>query len=151
MEPALILLGVLVVVGAVLYIHDRLTRKPGDDPSPRDEQPQGCTDTSCVLREACPSEQLLANACGEKPVYYDDEELDQFNGRQAQDYSPEEVDQFREVLYTLKHNEILAWHHSLGKRGIVLPDTLRDELLMLASEQPDTSQTPLIDSTDGMA
>lgn len=151
MEPALILLGVLVAVGVVLYIHDRLTRKHGDEPSPRDEQSQGCADTSCLLRETCPSEQLLANACSEKPVYYDDEELDQFKDRQAQDYTPEETDQFREVLYTLRHDEILAWHHSLGKRGIALPETLRDELLMLASEPSAPSQPPQNDTTDGMA
>ncbi len=56
--------------------------------------------------------------------YYDDEELDVFRGRDAGSYSPEEIEQFREVLETMYENEIPDWKKSLEQRGIRLPDEL---------------------------
>ncbi|MBR6282678.1 MAG: phospholipase [Muribaculaceae bacterium] len=136
MEPALILLGLLAIVGAVLWLVDG-RRKPSATDAEATEPPaeQGCTDTSCALHSVCPSEQLLTAACSDKVTYYEDEELDTYSGRGEDDYSEEEIEQFREVLYTLRPSEVLAWHHSLQRRGVVLPAALRDELLMMASER----------------
>lgn len=136
MEPALILIGILVVVGGVLYVHDRFTRPTDNEHDTPHEPEQHCSDATCVLHDNCPSEQLLAGVCAETPVYYDDEELDAFAGRHPDEYTAEEVEQFRDVLYTLRHNEIIAWYQSLGRRGVTLPETLHDELMMLANEQP---------------
>ena len=139
MEPALILLGVLAVVGLVLWLLDgrRPDRHPDDgDDTDAAAPAQGCTDNQCALHSVCPSEQLLTAACSDKVVYYDDEELDQYKNRNGDSYTDEEIEQFREVLYTLRPSEVLAWHHSLNRRGVSVPDCLRDELLMLAGEHP---------------
>lgn len=64
-------------------------------------------------------------------VYYDDEELDAFRGRPSDCYSDDEVEQFSEVLYTMRHEEIADWCRSLTLRGINLPNQIKDETFML--------------------
>lgn len=136
MIPSLILIGLLVAVGLVLYLLDRY-RSNDDVPSPpaADTEPQmGCTDAKCVLRETCPSDQLLRGACEEKIVYYDDEELDAFKGRNPDEYTDADIEQFRDVIYTLRREELMPWYQSISRRGIRLTDGLYRELLSLASE-----------------
>ena len=67
--------------------------------------------------------------------YYDDEELDRFIGRSGNDYSPEEVEEFRDVLMTLRPEDVAGWARSITVRGLELPAEIRDELLMLVNEQ----------------
>ena len=125
-----------MAVGLVLYLLDRY-RSNDDVPSPptADTEPQtGCTDTRCVLRETCPSEQLLRGACEEKRVYYDDEELDAFKGHNPDEYTDADIEQFRDVIYTLRRDELMPWYQSISRRGIRLTDDLYRELLSLASE-----------------
>ena len=50
-------------------------------------------------------ESLLA-AVSKKIEYYDDEELDRFRGRPSNGYNEEEVEEFREIMYTCKEHEI---------------------------------------------
>lgn len=91
----------------------------------RRNRPAGC----CGLHEVCEKEQLLAAA--EKEIeYYDDEELDEYRGRPADDYTPEEEEQFEEVLTTMREEEVAGWLRSLQLRGINLPVALRDEVAM---------------------
>ena len=67
-----------------------------------------------------------------QPVeYYDDEELDTFRGRSSDNYTDSETEQFREVLYTMRPDEVAGWNRSLALRGINVPDQLKDELVML--------------------
>ncbi len=70
----------------------------------------------------------------EPPVYYDDEELDRFAGRDASDYNDEETEEFRDVLLTLLPSDAPGWSVSLEKRRINLPETLKSELELLLSE-----------------
>ena len=81
----------------------------------------------------CPSEKLLQNTM-EPAAYYDDEELDAFRRRDAQGYTPDEEEQWRDVLYTLRRDELLAWERSIKKRGIVMPAAIHDELIMLYND-----------------
>lgn len=67
-------------------------------------------------------------------VYYDDEELDRFRGRQADDYSAEEIEEFRDVLLTLLPEDVAGWSRSIQVRGITLPTEVREELLMIVAE-----------------
>ena len=140
MEPALILIGLLVVVGLALYLLDRRNSHHQETVSADStESSTGCADTSCVLRETCPSEQLLKGVCEEKIVYFDDEELDSFKGRAPESYTDEELEQFRDVIYTLRHDEIMPWYQSISRRGIKLPPELYREVVALASEYPPKS------------
>ena len=63
--------------------------------------------------------------------YFDDEELDRFQGREGNAYSDEEAEEFREVLLTMRESEVKDWSRSLTLRGIQVPDQVKDELLML--------------------
>ena len=79
-------------------------------------------------------ESLLA-AVSKKIEYYDDEELDRFRGRPSNGYNEEEVEEFREIMYTCKEDEVAGWSRSLQLRGIELPDELKDELFLIVGER----------------
>ena len=95
---------------------------------------QGCADVGCGLRSICPSEQILAGECKQEITYYEDEELDAFVGRGEEDYSPDEQEQWRDVLYTLQPADLLGWGQSIKHRGLVMPTAIRQEFLQLAGE-----------------
>jgi hypothetical protein len=63
--------------------------------------------------------------------YFDDEELDRFKGRQGNQYTDDEAEEFRNVMLTMQQNEVSAWSRSLTLRGIEVPYQVKDELLML--------------------
>lgn len=84
----------------------------------------------CGQHEVCEKDTL--RAIGEIE-YYEDEELDRFRGRTA--YSREEVEEFREILYTMRTDEVPGWLHSLELRRVNLPDELKDEVLLIIGEE----------------
>ena len=63
--------------------------------------------------------------------YYNDEELDTFKGRPSDSYTEKEVEQFADVLYTMRQDEVKGWNRSLILRGINLPNQLKDEVIMI--------------------
>lgn len=135
MKGALIILLALVVTGVILYIHHRLTDKGEDTdttPQPAD-RPEGC----CGQHLVCEKESLLAGVSKEI-VYYEDEELDAYRGTKPDEYTDEQIEQFRDVLYTLRPDEIGGWARSIQLREIELPTAVRDELVMLAAEARQT-------------
>ena len=141
MKPAIILLTILVLGGAVVWLIDKLFyRREAADAAEaeaaaaEEPTPTGCADEGCGLRTVCPTEQLLAGQCATKPIYYDDEELDLFAGRTEDGYTPEEMEQWRDVLYTLQPSDLLGWGQSIKHRGLVMPSGILEEFLQLASE-----------------
>ena len=143
MKPAIVLLTILVVGGAIVWLIDRLfyhTDKAEnldetEENDASDNTPtQGCTDEACGIRSICPSEQILVSQCKREVIYYDDEELDGFAGREADDYTPEEEEQWRDVLYTLQPSDLLGWGQSIKHRGLVMPASIQAEFLQLAGE-----------------
>ena len=138
MKPAVILLTILVVGGAIVWLIDRVFyhHETNETPDETNENPtrQGCTDESCGLRTICPSEQILSGECRQDITYYDDEELDRFAGREADGYTPEEEEQWRDVLYTLQPSDLLGWGQSIKHRGLEMPTAIRQEFLQLAAE-----------------
>ena len=142
MKLIIILLAILVAGGALVWVIDRLfynnktSEKYDETGENADSTPkkQGCVDESCGIRSICPSEQILAGECKQQPVYYEDEELDDFAGRDENDYTPEEEELWRDVLYTLQPTDLLGWGQSVKHRGLVMPAAVRDEFLQLAGE-----------------
>ncbi len=143
MKPAILLLLILVVGGAIVWLIDRLfyQRPAGETLDETEEKPaadappqQGCADQGCGLRTICPSEQLLEGACRQEITYYDDEELDAYAGRGETEYSDAELEQWRDVLYTLQPADLLGWGQSIRHRGLVMPSVIRQEFLQLAAE-----------------
>ncbi len=87
----------------------------------------------CGMHITCERDSLLAGI-SEKIEYFDDEELDAYAGRSPESYTPEEADEFRDVLLTLLPADIAPWARSLQLRGIELPADVREELLMIVAE-----------------
>lgn len=131
MIPALYIFIAMVVIGVILYIHDRLTNKTSENTTQEVEpQQEECSDDCCGTHDVCPSEMMLKHI-SEPIVYYDDEELDAFKGRDANDYNDDELEQWRDVLYTLRHDELLSWERSIKKRGLMLPSVIKEEFMSL--------------------
>ena len=99
-------------------------------PLPKREGQGGESFICCGQHAVCEKE-LLMKAAGEPIEYFDDEELDRFQGRRADSYTEAEEEEFREVLYTTLTREVVDWMRSLQLRGIELPESLRDEAVML--------------------
>jgi hypothetical protein len=143
MKPAIVLLTILVVGGAIVWLIDRLfyhTDKAEnldetEENDASDATPaQGCADEACGIRSICPSEQILVSQCKREVIYYDDEELDSFAGREADGYTAEEEEQWRDVLYTLQPGDLLGWGQSIKHRGLIMPASIQAEFLQLAAE-----------------
>ena len=153
----LIILAALVGVGLPLYLLHRADEKraaknrPGSgdstlamspEPSPtvgdgeRAETDGAASDDDevcCGLHMTCEKDSLLADV-SQTIDYFDDEELDRFAGRGADSYSPQETEEFRDVLLTLLPAYIAPWARSIQLRGITLPSEVREELLMIVAE-----------------
>ena len=98
--------------------------------SPNHEIEEEC----CGQHETCERDSLLA-AVSKKIEYYNDEELDRFQGVEADAYDEEAIEEFSEVLYTLREVEVAGWLRSLQLRGINLPDALKDEAFLIIGER----------------
>lgn len=92
----------------------------------------------CGLHLVCEKDSL--SPMSDEILYYDDEELDRFVGRAGDSYSPEETEEFRDVLMTLRPEDVSGWARSITQRRLELPPEVRDELLMLVNEQRQSSR-----------
>ncbi len=87
----------------------------------------------CGQHETCEKDSLLA-AISKQVEYYNDEELDRFRGKEGDEYSEEECEEFRDILYTMRTDEVAGWVRSLQLRYINLPDELKDEIFLIVGE-----------------
>lgn len=130
---SLVVLGVVAAIAG--YFRERKLRKMlergeiTEMPEVR-EIPEEC----CGQHETCERDSLLA-AVSKQIEYYDDEELDRFKGVEADAYDDEAINEFSEVLYTLREVEVAGWLRSLQLRGINLPDALKDEAFLIVGER----------------
>lgn len=134
MTGALILLAVTVAVGALLWLLDRgKGRQPVAEAGPTEPEPRENPDTAqgacCGLHAVCrkwgrPREEL----------YYDDEELDRFAGRDTDAYADEEIEQWRDVLYTLPDDERADWGAAIDARGLQMPAPIKEEWRQLVAD-----------------
>ncbi|MCR5316201.1 MAG: phospholipase [Bacteroidaceae bacterium] len=88
----------------------------------------------CGQHEVCEKDSLLA-AVSKEIEYYNDEELDRYRGTASSDYTDEAVEEFREVLYTMREYEVAGWVRSLQLRAVELPDALKDEVFLIVGER----------------
>ncbi len=132
MIVALYIALTLIVVGTILWLLERRYRRrhPIEVENSEKETEEEC----CGMHITCERDSLLS-AVSDKIEYYDDEELDSFKGKQADDYTDEEIEQFRDVLLTLRPDDIAGWGRSIQLRGIELPSAVREELLMIVAEE----------------
>lgn len=150
MTGALVILAAMVVIGLLLFITD-VTYYRHKHPSPEEIEKKretlksgsaGITDPSqeSAHGEICCGQHLVCekttlSIVTDEVIYYDDEELDRFSGRSPESYTNEETEEFRDILLTLLPEDVAGWAKSITLRNIELPFEVKDELLMLVSEQ----------------
>lgn len=129
----LVLLGVIALIAGMIRnirLKKKIERGELDSMPEVKEADVEC----CGQHEVCERDSLLA-AVSKQIEYYDDEELDQFIGREGDEYREEETDLFRDVLYTMQEVEVAGWVRSLQLRGVELPNTLKDEVFLIIGER----------------
>lgn len=130
----LVLLGVLALL--LGFFRERRLKKKLESgeiaelPSIRQVEDMEC----CGQHETCEKESLLS-AVSRQIEYYNDEELDRFRGVESDSYTSEDIEEFREVLYTMRDDEVAGWVRSLQLRAVELPDELKDEVFLIVGER----------------
>lgn len=123
-----ILIIAIVVLGIITAVIALLHNKQGDENVIMNDS--GSCATCDGVNTKCEQECMM-EASIKEIEYFDDEELDCFAGRSSSEYSDDEVEQFREILYTMRQDEVKEWTRSLTLRNISLPDQIKDEVFML--------------------
>lgn len=130
-----ILIGVALFGLVAGYFNNRNIQKKIDRGELEEAPPVVTVDSECCgQHQICEKESLLA-AVSKQIEYYDDEELDRFKGRPSDGYSEEEIEEFRDILYSMQEVDVAGWSRSLQLRGIELPDELKDELFLIVGER----------------
>ena len=135
---AIVALGVVAAVAGAIR-NRRLRQKVESGELDAMPEPVEVDAECCGQHEVCEKESLLA-AVSKRVEYYDDEELDRFIGTAADAYTPEQVDEFRDILYTMRDDDVAGWVRSLQLRGIALPDALKDEVFLIIGERRNGKQ-----------
>ena len=117
----------LGAVAAMLYLYHNKGTEKAEAPVIPDAE-------CCGQHEVCEKDSLLA-ALSKEIEYYNDEELDRFRGKGGEDYTSEEADEFRDVLYTMRSDEVAGWVRSLQLRMIALPNEVKDEVFLIVGER----------------
>lgn len=136
----LILIGLILAVGGLLYLNEQKFRRKNPEKGggqvvepPRPTVSEDGTEVCCGQHEVCEKTSLVATVG--PAVYYEDEELDAYVGREPESYTCEEEEIFRDILLSLIPEDVAGWARSLQQRGINLPVPVREELLMIVDEQ----------------
>lgn len=128
----LILILSIVALGIFAALYSLLSSR-----GKHDDEPIKVAQTyaTCDGTPTTKCEQDCMMEASTKPIeYFDDEELDSFIGRPADSYTDDETEQFSDVLYTMRQDEVAAWCRSLNLRGIQLPNQIKDEVVMMISD-----------------
>ena len=120
----------VLLVGAALtlllsYLGKLIFPKKNEEEESASEPLEEC----CGAHEVCETD--LLNKMSEEIIYYEDEELDVYRNLEENDYNDDQIDEFREVLYSLKDQEIEPWLKSLELRHLILPSTIKSEVVFM--------------------
>lgn len=138
MEIFLIFLGIVVFFIVALFIWNSFQRKRGNTERAAIINTDPVDGTCCGQHAICEQDSLM-NCFVEEPDYFDDEELDKYKAHLAENYTPQQVDEFREVFYTLLDEDKPRWVRSLQQREITIPNQLKDEILLIVNDLRSTS------------
>ncbi|MBZ4651721.1 MAG: putative rane protein [Proteiniphilum sp.] len=137
MESLYLFIAIIAFFVIALSLSNFLQRRKGN--TTERETPAPPIDLSnnnggcCGAHEICEKDSLIATVV--EPVeYFDDEELDKYRNRDSDRYNEKEVNEFRDVFYSVLDEEKPRWIRSLQRREIALPDQLKDEVLMIVND-----------------
>lgn len=124
-----LIVGLFTIAGITVLVK---VNKEKMKTNPEKEEFSTPVSNCCGAHEVCDFDQIKADE--NRIEYYDDEELDEFKNKNENEYTNGEVEQFREVLYTLNVHEIRYWLLSIERRKIKLPAILISEARNLMVE-----------------
>lgn len=136
MQSLYLFIGIIAFFILALALSNYYQRKRGNTKERETTPPSidlSTTGGCCGAHEVCEKNSLL-KAFTEKPEYFDDEDLDKYARRDSEKYTSREVDEFREVFYSVLDEEKPRWIRSLQMRDISIPDQLKDEVLMIVND-----------------
>lgn len=122
-------IGALIVLALFAAITTLLTKKKEGEPDvvmPTSGDCSSCDGTDDKCEQVC-----VMEAATREIEYYDDEELDRFRGRQSNQYTDDEAEEFANILYTMQPQEAKGWNRSLILREINVPNQIKDELITM--------------------
>ena len=125
----MLVLFLLLFALALFVLAYKLLKK--EDSLQEEKEEYTVSSDCCGAYEVCLTDSLLT--VSEEIVYYEDEELDSLKNKT--EYTSDEIKLFEEVFYTLKEEEVAGWLCSLQLRHISLPDTIKEEALLIVSER----------------
>lgn len=135
-----IFLGIILFFVIALFVWNAYQRKQGNTERAEVVESDPIDGTCCGQHATCEQDSLL-NCFVEELDYFDDEELDKYKGHSEEEYTTQEVDEFREVFYTLLDEDKPRWIRNLQQREIPIPNQLKDEILLIVNDLRST-QTP---------
>ena len=112
---------ILIIAGFLILYKTNRNRVEADDHHSHDNEDGEC----CGRHTNC------AKGYDNSNLYFEDEELDRFKGVKQEDYTDADIEEFRQVLYTMKAEEVDTWAHCLQTRGIEIPQEIKDEILLM--------------------
>lgn len=124
MENSIILAIIFALIAIGFFILNRLYRNR-TTAATEEHHDHGNDGVCCGKHTNCEKGYDNSN------LYFDDEELDRFKEKKAEEYTDAEAEEFRQILYTMKEDEIDTWVHCLQTRGIELPIEVKDEILLI--------------------
>ncbi len=116
--------GILLILVISFFVSKKDKKE-----EPVKTQTEGC----CGEHEVCESESLLSSS--NNVIYFEDEELDVYAGVAGKSFTDDQIEEFREVLYSLKEEEVAEWLKSLQLRNVTIPGIIKEEALMIVSER----------------
>lgn len=125
-----ILILILLFFGGLLYVLTYMNRRNKNEESEITINDNG---ECCGAHEVCERDSLL-NA-SDKAEYFDDEDLDSLSGIAPEKMNETQMRQLSDVFYTLRESDVAAWLRSLQVRNIQLPESIREEALLIVSER----------------
>lgn len=138
----LLIIFLLILFSYLFYINKRKKKiaeeaqkeKIINNPNISEERKRAIESGECCgQHEVCERDTLINTRI--QAEYYDDEELDQFKGREPESYTTEEIKLFENVFYTLKEYDISGWLKSLQIREINVPENIKEEALFIVQER----------------
>lgn len=126
--------AVVLVLLIILYRLERYNRTRKLSPDQTEQPEPAIPAGECCGKHAVCEKQKLAEARLRSAQYFDDEDLDRFKGRSSDNYTDQEVEEFRYVLYTMQQDEVREWMECLQARDIEIPDELKEECFSMMNE-----------------
>lgn len=134
MNTTIWIIGGLLVVVAVLVTVMRRIKKNTDGTENEIKICETTGELCCGGGENC---HRFKDQAKVNPIqYFEDEELDRFRGKPADGYTADEVEEWREVMTTLRPAEVRSWVTSIHRRELHIPSELAPAIQRLMSENP---------------